>query len=181
MVKLVDTPDLGSGALRRVGSSPIRRTKNQGKFGISLDFFLKGTVLLKSIQTQFIKKRTRNVVQLYNFDYFCNIMRKIIAYKRYYADFMAKLSQPERIKIMRALLLFETEDKIPHHYIKYIRDGIYEFRVNYGNNEFRIFFIYDGDTIVVLFNCFKKKTQKTPDSEIKKAVQLKKEYYEQKE
>ena len=73
---------------------------------------------------------------------------------------------------MRALLLFETEDKIPHHYIKYIRDGIYEFRVNYGNNEFRIFFIYDGDTVVVLFNCFKKKTQKTPDSEIKKAVQL---------
>ena len=86
-------------------------------------------------------------------------MKKIIAYKRYYADFMAKLSQPERIKIMRALLLFETEDKIPHHYIKYIRDGIYEFRVNYGNNEFRIFFIYYGDTIVVLFNCFKKSTR----------------------
>ena len=40
-------------------------------------------------------------------------MKKIIAYKRYYSDFMAKLSQPERIKIMRALLLFETEDKIP--------------------------------------------------------------------
>ena len=60
-------------------------------------------------------------------------------------------------------------------------DPIYEFRVNYGSNEFRIFFIYDGDTVVVLFNCFKKKTQKTPDSEIKKAVQLKKEYYEQKE
>ena len=82
---------------------------------------------------------------------------------------------------MRALLLFETEDKIPHHYIKYIRDGIYEFRVNYGHNEFRIFFIYDGDTVVVLFNCFRKKTHKTPDSEIEKAVRLKKEYYEQKE
>ena len=27
MVKLVDTPDLGSGALRRGGSSPSRRTK----------------------------------------------------------------------------------------------------------------------------------------------------------
>ena len=27
MVELVDTPDLGSGASRRVGSSPIRRTK----------------------------------------------------------------------------------------------------------------------------------------------------------
>ena len=29
VVKLVDTPDLGSGASRRVGSSPIRRTKNE--------------------------------------------------------------------------------------------------------------------------------------------------------
>ena len=73
---------------------------------------------------------------------------------------------------MRALLLFETEDKLPYHYIKYIRDGIYEFRVNYGSNEFRIFFIYDGDTVVVLFNCFKKKTQKTPDSEIKKLFEF---------
>lgn len=107
-------------------------------------------------------------------------MRKIIAYKEYYSDFMSTLSKQERLKIQRALLLFETEDKIPHHYIKFIRDGIYEFRVNYGNNEFRIFFIYDGDTIVVLFNCFKKKTQKTPNSEIKKAIKLKDEYYEQK-
>ena len=28
MVKLVDMPDLGSGAARRVGSSPITRTKS---------------------------------------------------------------------------------------------------------------------------------------------------------
>lgn len=107
-------------------------------------------------------------------------MRKIIAYKRYYSVFMGKLSESERMKIMRALLLFETEDKIPHHYIKYLRDDIYEFRVNFGNNEYRLLFIYDGDTIVVLFNCFKKKTQKTPNNEIEKAIRLKKEYYEEK-
>jgi len=54
-------------------------------------------------------------------------MRKIIAYKNYYQEFMAKLSQLERDKIRRALLLFETEDRIPRHYISYIRDGVYEF------------------------------------------------------
>lgn len=73
--------------------------------------------------------------------------------------------------------MFMTEDKMPSHYIKFIRDGIYEFRINYGNNEFRIFFIFDGENIIILFNCFKKKTQKTPDSEINKAIKLKKEYY----
>lgn len=107
-------------------------------------------------------------------------MKKIIAFKRYYSDFMGKLSESERAKILRALLLFETEDKIPYHYIKYLRDDIYEFRVNYGTNEFRLLFIYDGDTTVVLLNCFKKKTQKTLKSEIDKAIRLKEEYYEQK-
>lgn len=69
---------------------------------------------------------------------------------------------------------------MPRHYIKFIRDGLYEFRVSHGNNEFRIFFIYDGETIVVLFNAFRKKTQKTPNNEIKKAIKLKEEYYETK-
>lgn len=107
-------------------------------------------------------------------------MRKIIAYKHYFADFISKLSEAECGKIRRALDLFKVEDKLPRHFIKFIRDGVYEFRVNYGNNEFRIFFIYDGDTIVVLFNAFKKKTQKTPDNEIRKAIKLKEEYYESK-
>lgn len=107
-------------------------------------------------------------------------MRKIIAYKSYFSDFIKKLSIGEISKIQRALDLFKVEDKIPRHFIKFIRDGVYEFRVTYGNNEFRIFFIYDGDTIVVLFNAFKKKTQKTPNSEINKAIKLKDEYYEHK-
>lgn len=107
-------------------------------------------------------------------------MRKIITYKGYFVEFISKLSEQERKKILRALSLFTTEDKIPHHYIKHIRDGIYEFRVNFGNNEFRMFFIYDGDTLVVLLNSFRKKTQKTPKSEIDKAVKLKNEYYEAK-
>lgn len=107
-------------------------------------------------------------------------MRKIIAYKNYFSDFIKKLSKDEVNKIRRALDLFKVEDKMPRHFIKFIRDGVYEFRVTYGNNEFRIFFIYDGDTIVVLFNAFKKKTQETPDSEIKKALKLKEEYYDTK-
>ena len=107
-------------------------------------------------------------------------MRKIITYKNYFSDFIEKLSKDEINKIRRALDLVKVEDKMPRHFIKFIRDGIYEFRVTYGNNEFRVFFIYDGDTIVVLFNAFKKKTQKTPDSEIKKAIKLKEEYYESK-
>lgn len=95
-------------------------------------------------------------------------MRRIIAYKNYFSDFIKKLSTDEINKIRRALDLFKVEDKMPRHFIKFIRDGVYEFR---------IFFIYDGDIVVVLFNAFKKKAQKTPDNEIKKAIKLKEEYY----
>ena len=131
----------------------------------------------------FVKDRRRFGIKLkqvwfsaFAFHSLC-IMRKIIAYKNYFSDFIKKLSTNEINKVRRALDLFKVEDRMPTHFIKFIRDGIYEFRVNYGNNEFRIFFIYDGDTVVVLFNAFKKKTQKTPDNEIKKAIKLKEEYY----
>ena len=128
----------------------------------------------KSIINRKIKNALWKVVFLYNLSYLC-AMRKIITYKTYFSDFIKKLSKDEVNKIRRALDLFKIEDKMPRHFIKFIRDGVYEFRVTYGNN-----FIYDGDTIVVLFNAFKKKTQKTPDSEIKKALKLKEEYYDTK-
>jgi phage-related protein len=108
------------------------------------------------------------------------MIREIIAYKDYYSDFMSKLSEKEQMKIRRALLLFSEVERVPSHFIKYIEDDIYEFRINYGNNEFRIFFIYDGEKLVILFNAFRKKTQKTPQNEITKAKRLKKEYYEDK-
>ena len=73
---------------------------------------------------------------LYNYITFA-IMKKIIAYKRYFSDFISTLSQEECGKIKRALDLFKVEDRMPRHYIKFIRDGLYEFRVSYGNNELK--------------------------------------------
>ena len=44
-------------------------------------------------------------------------------------------------------------------------------------NIYRAFFIFDGGKIVVLFNGFQKKSQKTPPNEIEKALRIKEEYY----
>ena len=57
-------------------------------------------------------------------------------------------------------------------------DGLYEIRVEYGSNIYRIFCCFDEGRIVVLFNAFQKKTQKTPQKEIDKALKLKREYFE---
>ena len=57
-------------------------------------------------------------------------------------------------------------------------DGLFEIRVEYGSNIYRIFCCFDEGRIVVLFNAFQKKTQKTPQKEIDKALKLKREYFE---
>jgi phage-related protein len=106
--------------------------------------------------------------------------RKIIAFKRYYREFMQTLNAGEQRKIHYVLDMLATRERISAKFVKFIRDGVYELRAEYESNIYRIFFIFDDGNIVVLFNGFQKKTQKTPESEIKKAIQLKDEYYESK-
>lgn len=106
--------------------------------------------------------------------------RKIIAFGKYYKDFLSALGEKEVLKVKYVLSLLETEDRMPVKFIKAIRDGLYELRISYNGNIYRIFFIFDEGQIVVLFNGFQKKTQKTPSSEIEKALQIKEEYYEYK-
>ena len=44
-----------------------------------------------------------------------------------------------------------------------------------------LFFCYDGDTLVILFNGIRKKSQKLKQSDVEKALKLKQDYYESKE
>ena len=55
-------------------------------------------------------------------------------------------------------------------------EGLYEIRIEYDNNIFRIFCCFDKDNLVVLFNSFQKKSGKTPIKELVLANRLKKEY-----
>jgi len=69
---------------------------------------------------------------------------------------------------------------MPIKFIKFIRDGLYELRLEFNSNIYRVFFIFDDGQVVVLFNGFQKKSQKTPSSEIEKALKIKEAYYEDK-
>ena len=103
--------------------------------------------------------------------------RKIIAYKSYYDDFMSTLTDGVRKKIHYGLDLLATQERVSKKFVDCIRDGLYELRAEYEGNIYRIFFIFDEGKIVVLFNGFQKKTQKTPENEINKAIEIKNEYY----
>jgi len=107
--------------------------------------------------------------------------REITAYGSYYDDFMNTLTAAEQKKVHYILDLLATEDRISTKFVKYIKDELYELRALYNGNIYRIFFIFDEDRIVVLFNGFQKKSQETPEKEINKALRIKKEYYESKQ
>jgi phage-related protein len=103
--------------------------------------------------------------------------RTIIIYGGYFEKFIHTLSPKELQKFDSIISLLETEDRMPSKFIKFIRDGLYELRMEYNGNIYRVFFIFDEGNIIVLFNGFQKKTQTTPRNEIEKALRIKEEYY----
>jgi len=111
-----------------------------------------------------------------------NKIRTITLYKSYFTDFYSKQRQKVKDKIIWTFKLIETIEKVPIDYLKYLEgtDGLYEIRVQFGSDIFRIFCFFDEGKIVVLANGFQKKTQKTPKSEIEKALKIKKEYEDEK-
>lgn len=106
--------------------------------------------------------------------------RKIRVYGRYFLDFIEQLTDGERRKIDYGLQLLKTQERLSTKFVKLIRDGLFELRTEYAGKIFRVFFIFEDGQIVVLFNGFQKKTQKTPSSEIEKALQIKAQYYAEK-
>lgn len=92
-----------------------------------------------------------------------------------------KLGEQVQEKIHYGLLLLKTQNRISTKFVKAIREGLFELRTEYAGNIYRVFFIFDDGQIVVLFNGFQKKTQKTPNSEIEKALKIKEAYYADKQ
>lgn len=105
------------------------------------------------------------------------IGKKDIIYKDYFITFYLSLEVGAQKKIDYVLGMLKLQERVNERFVKFIRDGLYEIRASYNGNIFRAFFIFDEGNIVMLFNGFQKKTQKTPESEIDKALKLKEEYY----
>ena len=70
-------------------------------------------------------------------------------------------------------------EQVPEKFLKHLTgtDGLYEIRIEFQSNIYRVFCCFDKDNLVVLFNGFQKKTQKTPNNELEKALKLKDEYF----
>ncbi len=65
--------------------------------------------------------------------------RTIITYGGYFERFMMTLNAAERRKIDYILSLLESGDRVPVKFMRLIRDGLYELRMEFGGNCYRIF------------------------------------------
>ena len=111
-----------------------------------------------------------------------NKVREVIAYKHYFKEFLTKQTVKVQNKIFKIIESIENLDRVPSNYLKHLEgtSGLYEARIQLGNNIWRVFCFFDRDKLVVLLTGFQKKTQKTPKSEIQRAEKLMKEYYNEK-
>ncbi len=109
-------------------------------------------------------------------------IRTVFLYKDYFTDFYNKQKQKVKDKIIWTFRLIERIQQVPEDYLKHLEgtEGLYEIRIQQGSDIFRIFCFFDKGKLVVLANGFQKKTQKTPKSEIEKALKIKSEYEKEK-
>lgn len=106
--------------------------------------------------------------------------RNILAYKKYFVDFISSLAESESNKVFYVLDMLKKREILSRKFVKRIEEGIFELRAESGGNSYRIFFIFDEGNSVLLLNGFMKKTQKIPRREIELAKKLKYEYYYEK-
>lgn len=108
-------------------------------------------------------------------------IREIVFFKSYFDDFFETLTDKVKDKIDEVLFMMTVLERVPTKFFKSIEGvkGLFEIRVEYESNTYRIFCCFDKGNLVVLFNGFQKSTQKTPTKELKKAEKIMDEYFKE--
>ena len=108
--------------------------------------------------------------------------RTIIFYQNHFIDFYKELNPKVKEKVKYVLELIKQVERVPEKFLAPMTgyEGLFEIRIEYQSNIFRVFCCFDQGQLIVLYNGFQKKSQKTPKAEIERAMKLKTEYFENK-
>jgi phage-related protein len=93
-------------------------------------------------------------------------------------EFLDSLSAKVAQKVLWTLSLLEDLEIVPSTYFKKLigAENIWECRVQYGSNIYRIFCFFDSHSVVVLTHGLVKKSQKTPQREIERAESYREDF-----
>lgn len=105
-------------------------------------------------------------------------VREVVYYQHHFKSFFNSLSERVKIKIDEVLFMVSILDRIPIKFFKKVENvkGLFEIRIEFEGNIYRVFCCLDGNKLVILFNGFQKKSQKTPKDEIDRAISIMNEY-----
>lgn len=108
--------------------------------------------------------------------------RQIIFHGENFIAFYKELDVGVKSKFQYVFELIRQVEMVPKKFLAPMAgyEGLLEIRVEYQSNIYRAFCCFDKGKLVILFNGFQKKTQKTPKKEIEKAMRLKAAYFNQK-
>lgn len=108
-----------------------------------------------------------------------NSVRTVLYYGNYYFDFYNMLKPEVQKKFDWTISIIEKIDKVPKKYFDYLTgsSGLWEIRVEYESNIYRVFIFFDKGKLIIAINGFQKKSQKTPTKEIKLAEKIKTQYF----
>lgn len=109
--------------------------------------------------------------------------RTIIFHEKHFIEFYSIQDEKVKTKIKYVLDLIRQVERVPEKFLKHLTgtNGLYEIRIEYKSDIYRIFCCFDEGRLVILFNGFQKKTQKTPKAELEKGLKLMREYFDQKD
>lgn len=110
-------------------------------------------------------------------------VREIQVYENHFSLFYESLPKDVQEKFVYVFRVIQTMNRVSEKFLKYIEGekGLYEMRVTVGSNIYRAFCTFDKGNLVILFNGFQKKSQKTPKEEIAMAKRLMAEYFAKKQ
>lgn len=85
---------------------------------------------------------------------------------------IAEFPKKARAKVLRFIDLLEQEGPvmIGGDYVRHVGGDIWELRIDFANDRFRILYFVVLDKTIALLRAFEKKTQRTPRSEIATAT-----------
>jgi len=88
------------------------------------------------------------------------VIRTVIAYKERFVEFYKKQDDKTQRKIEYILDFVRFEKQVPKKFFKHLKntDGIYEVRVLTTFKSIRILCFQDAGNLVILTNCFIKKS-----------------------
>jgi phage-related protein len=92
-------------------------------------------------------------------------------------DYIFSLSDKQISKIRGYIKLLQEQGRnLKYPYCSYLQAGVWELRIKFSSNIFRITYFIFTDNKIILLSGFTKKNQKTPVDEIEKAVEYKLDY-----